>query len=82
MKVTVLGQREVNFPDKETGEYISGTSIYVCYPDEGVKGCTVNKIFIKSGSPVIIPEFDFGCDYDFQYDGFGRRTRLVSISKV
>lgn len=82
MKVTVLGTRKVDFLDSRTGENILGTSIYVAYPDEGVKGLMADKVFIKDGSDVFLPDFEFGELYDFVYEGFGKRTYLSSITKV
>lgn len=82
MKVKVLGTRKVSFEDKKTGEYIEGTSIYVAYPAEGVKGFMSDKVFIKDGTDVFIPDFEFGEEYNFGYEGFGKRTYLTSITKV
>lgn len=81
MKVTVLGKRNVSFDDKKTGELIEGTSIYVSYPAEGVKGVMTDKIFVKDGSDVFLPDFEYGEKYDFHYEGFGKRTYLSSITK-
>lgn len=81
MKVTVLGKRNVSFADNKTGELVEGTSIYVAYPAEGVKGVMTDKIFVKDGSDVFVPDFVFGEAYDFHYEGFGKRTFLSSITK-
>lgn len=48
MKVKVLGYRDVNMTDKETGRLIVGTSLHVCYPNDGVKGLETRKIFFSS----------------------------------
>lgn len=82
MKVTVLGTRKVSFEDKKTGEYVKGTSIYVAYPDEDVKGLMADKVFIKDGADVFLPDFEFGEQYDFVYEGLGKRTYLSAIRKV
>lgn len=81
MTVVVLGTRKVEFEDQKTGKQISGTSIYVYYPAEGVDGYMGDKIFIRSDSTVVLPEFEYGEKYDFHYEGFGRRMTLVSIQK-
>ena len=82
MKVIVLGERKVSFEDKKTGEVVKGTSIYVAYPDEDVKGHMADKVFIKDGADVFLPDFEYGQVYDFVYEGFGKRTYLSKITKV
>lgn len=83
MVVRVLGTRYVDFVDKDSKTPVKGVSIYVSYPEKGVNGERYNKAFVPVENASIIPEFDFGDLYDFQYecDGFGKSARQV-LSKI
>jgi len=45
-KYTVLGYRDVCFTDKETGKEVSGISLYLSRPADGVNGVMAEKIFL------------------------------------
>lgn len=48
MKATLVGYRDVNFTNKDTGELISGQSIFIEYEDVGVSGFATTKIFLPA----------------------------------
>lgn len=47
MQVTVIGIRNVNFIDSSSGNNIIGTSLYIGFKSDGVRGLETKKIFIK-----------------------------------
>ncbi len=81
MVATVFGTRKLDFKTND-GNEINGTQIFVAYKQDGVDGHMTNKVFVPNNSPVRLPVFKFGQEYDFRYDGFGRNQRLVSIDLV
>lgn len=48
MKAILVGYRDVNFTNKDTGEVISGQSIFIEYEDFNVHGLATTKIFLPS----------------------------------
>lgn len=82
MLAKVLGKRPLDFTSKE-GNRIQGTQIFVSYKDTNPKSETegelVDKIFVSAESPVQIPLFKYGDEYDFVYEtvGFGQKARSV-----
>lgn len=81
MNVKVLGTRKLDFKT-DKGEQVAGTQIFVCYPFNGVDGYLVDKIFVPANSNVVIPTFKFGEEYQFNYQGIGRRQFLTDIVAV
>lgn len=77
-KATVIGTRPLDFEDNK-GNSIRGLQIFVTRHDKSVNGLISDKIFIPSNSKINIPVFKFGTEYDFIYDGFGRKMELVDI---
>ena len=47
MRVVVLGKRPVKLTNKDTGETISGVSLYCSFRDPNVVGQMVDKFFIN-----------------------------------
>lgn len=47
MKAVVLGRRPVKLTNKDTGETISGVSLYCSFRDPNVVGQMVDKFFIN-----------------------------------
>ena len=47
MRVVVLGKRPVKLANKDTGETISGVSLYCSFRDPNVVGQMVDKFFIN-----------------------------------
>lgn len=80
-KAKVVGTRNVDFTDNN-GNRILGLNVYVTRKEEGVIGNMSDKIFIGQGAQFEIPVFELDTEYDFIYDGFGRRQSLVAIEKV
>lgn len=82
MLAKVLGKRPLDFKSDD-GKQIQGTQIFVAYKDTNPKsqvdGELVEKVFIPAGSPVVIPRFDYGQEYEFRYEtvGFGSKARSV-----
>lgn len=82
MIARVLGTREIDFKAND-GKQVSGTQIFVAYKDTNsrskAQGEVTEKIFISRDSDVRVPVFDFGKEYDFQYEstGFGSHARSV-----
>lgn len=80
MIARVLGTREIDFKAKD-GKQVSGTQIFVAYKDTNsrstAQGEVTEKIFISHDSDVRVPVFEFGKEYDFQYEstGFGSHAR-------
>lgn len=80
-KAKVVGTRNLDFKDSN-GNRICGLNVYVTRKEDGVIGEVSDKIFIRNDSQFKVPFFEFGREYDFVYDGFGRRQTLVDIKKV
>ncbi len=82
MIATVVGQRRLDFTDKD-GKRVVGMQVFVVYPEDGVDGSKSDKVFISDDLGVQLPAFEFGTAYEFNYEsvGFGRRAknRLVSV---
>ncbi len=82
MLAKVLGKRPLDFKSDD-GKQIKGTQIFVAYKDTNPKseaeGEVVDKVFVSAESPVQIPLFDYGKEYDFIYEtvGFGTKARSV-----
>lgn len=78
-EMKVVGFRDVDFTD-DKGKRISGVSLYVIHPEDGVTGQMAEKIFLNSDTlyklnfaPVV------GETVGIQY---GRRNRILAIQKV
>ena len=82
MKAVVLGRQSVDYFSEKKQKQVTGTSIFVAYKDTGVEGMRATDIWVASDSPVVIPKFEYGKEYDFVYDGFGRYPKLVEIRAV
>lgn len=80
-KATVIGTRPLDFEDSK-GNSIRGLQIFVTRVDKSVNGLISDKIFIPANSKINIPVFKFGTDYDFIYDGFGKKMELVEIKPI
>ncbi len=48
MRVQLVGKKAVNFTNNSE-EVVTGTSIYVAFPDENVEGLRTEKFFLKEG---------------------------------
>ena len=48
MKAILVGYRDVNFTNKDSGDVISGQSIFIEYEDFNVHGLATTKIFLPS----------------------------------
>lgn len=82
MKAIVVGRQSVDYFSKNKNEQVTGTTVFVTYPEQGVEGLKAENVWIPKNSPVTIPKFEYGKEYDFVYDGFGRYPKLVEIRAV
>lgn len=82
MKAVVLGRQSVDYFSKKKNKQVRGTSIFVAHADTGVEGMRTENVWVGEDSPVTIPKFEYGKEYDFVYDGFGRYPKLVEIRAV
>ena len=81
MNVKVLGTRKLDFKT-DKGDQVAGTQIFMCYPLNGVDGYFVDKVFVPANSSVTLPTFKYGEEYQFIYQGIGRRQILTDIVAV
>lgn len=79
-KMKVVGYREVDFEDKESGKRIQGVSLYVNHTADDVHGEMAEKLFLRPDvmmdnqySPVVGEVIGIT---------WGRKNRIVSIEKV
>lgn len=74
MKVRVLGTRYVNFNNRDTGEIVKGTSVYVAYNDAQVNGECADKLFINDNAAfsAIVRDLKPGVLLDVDYTNKGR----------
>lgn len=78
MKVRVLGTRYVNFNNRDTGEIIRGTSVYVAYNDVQVSGECADKIFINDNATFasVVSNLKPGILLEVDYTNKGRVSDL------
>lgn len=69
MVIKIIGSRDVSFKDSQSGDQITGKSLYYIYQDRNVEGNAADKIFIRSG---INNPFEVGKRYNVSYNRYGR----------
>lgn len=77
MTAKLLGYLHCNFKDKETGNTVSGTNLYLVQPitsDYGKGASAFRQFVIDRKTPVL----EVGAEYEIQYN---RQGRLESITK-
>ena len=47
MLAKLLGIKKINFKNENTGEQISGTSLYIAFSDENTIGAKCDKVFVR-----------------------------------
>ena len=47
MLAKLLGIKKINFKNENTGEQISGTSLYIAFSDENTIGTKCDKVFVR-----------------------------------
>lgn len=70
MKAILVGYRDVNFTNHDTGEVIFGQSIFIEFEESGVSGLATTKIFLpadKRLSPA--PSLPTSINIDFNMRG-------------
>lgn len=79
MKAILVGYRDVNFTDKESGNSISGQSIFIEYEEDGVHGLATTKIFLPSSKRLTpAPSLPTTVNIEFNMRG---RVQSVSVIK-
>lgn len=82
MLAKVVGERVLDFTTNDNKQ-IKGTKIFVLYKSENQSdsGEVADSIFIKDGSKLGHPAFEYGKEYNFEYTcaGLGGRAVLNSI---
>lgn len=78
MKAQIVGIRNTKFTAQETGELISGQTVYFLFEDDNVQGFVADRMFLSDNKlahyrPVLK---DF---VDIQYNRFGK---VASVQKV
>lgn len=77
-KVYVLGTRQINFVDNETGEKIEGLNVWYFDPErpEGTHGHLPQKVFIRNKQSDVYKHGTGIYNLEFEVDFTGSRPRL------
>lgn len=75
MEVNLLGYRVVDFTDRQSGQHVKGTNLYVCGKTDGVVGMEAWKQFIAETGL----NLEVGAKYDFQYSRSGSLSDFKKI---
>ena len=78
MKAQVVGIRSTNFSAKETGEVISGLTVYILFEDENVQGFVSDRLFLSDNK---LAHFR-PCLKDIVNIEYNRFGKVASIQKV
>lgn len=79
MKAILVGYRDVNFTDKESGNNISGQSLFIEYEEDGVYGLATTKIFLPASKRLNpVPSLPTTVNIDFTMRG---KVQSVSVIK-
>ncbi len=73
----LMGYRMVDFTDK-TGKHVSGVSLYVSYPLNGVNGSATDKLFVRPElfrDLAVVP----GDDLDIRFNRFGKVDSITLV---
>lgn len=70
MKAILVGYRDVNFTNHDSGEVISGQSIFIEYEDSNVCGLASTKLFLPSSKRLTpAPSLPTTVNIDFNMRG-------------
>ena len=75
MKHTLLGLKKVSFTAAD-GKVVDGTTLYVAYDADGVKGMAADKLFVSS-SKMPKKELVVGSDIDIYFNRFGKVDSII-----
>lgn len=81
-KIQVVGRRDVDFIDK-TGRQVTGLSLYILIPMDGVEGMKSDKLFVSSArlsSVSHIPQV--GETVCVNYDRYGRPVEFTPVKSA
>lgn len=84
---TVIGVKPVDFTNRETGEVIQGTKLFVIAEDMDCFGKSCSDIWVGSGTPLekklanylADPEKLIGLDVDFSYKPNSKKVAQFDI---
>lgn len=74
MKMNLVGIRDTRFTNKDTGEVISGQTIFVSYEDEHVIGLKTDKLFLSEKKRINARP---GCVIDVQFNMYGKISAVA-----
>lgn len=82
---SVLGFKDVDFKDKNSGDKIQGCSLYVSFSepnDKNLVGQMADKIFLPLAKfEDVILQIQVGTLLDISYNRFGKVQDVIIISK-
>ena len=74
MMFEIVGIESINFTSRQTGDQITGTNLFVHYPQEnnrpGLQGVRTDKLFVNL--PLIAPCFPLGDQVEVYYNRYGK----------
>lgn len=79
MKAILVGYRDVNFTDRESGNSISGQSLFIEYDEVGVHGLATAKIFLPAEKRIVpAPAVPASINIEFNMRG---KVQSVNVIK-
>lgn len=81
MKVSLIGIRpNVRVENRDTGEIIEGTSLYIAYKDANVNGQMTDKMFIRSTLQIdCLPDLQPGQTLDLDLNTKGKIMDIMIL---
>lgn len=80
MKAKIVGIRNVNFTDQQTGNVVSGKSYFYEFFEDGVEGMAADKVFVTdqrfaqlSVHPVV------GEEVNLEFSRYGKLSNVTKI---
>lgn len=74
MMFEIVGIESINFTSRQTGDQITGTNLFVHYPQEnnrpGLQGVRTDKLFVKSA--IDCSMFSVGDQVEVYYNRYGK----------
>lgn len=81
MKGQVVGIKQSNFTAKETGEVITGTTIYFLSEDENVEGFLADRLFLTARKLAHYQPC-LKDIVDIQYNRFGKVDTITKVGEA
>ncbi len=76
MTVKFIGKRRISF-DSNTGDKISGTTLYIIYEDPDVEGFKADKVFVRDG--IKIPDIKFNETINIETNLTGKPIGIYKV---